>query len=216
MAITKGQIMGSVWRSLGKTAKQPGFYTPEKMSEAIEEALTYIAVEMMEAGEGWLTKYLYLDTVGGQTSIDLPGNVAMIRQIRYRSGDVYYPLTYDDQSDSYSFVGTAITQNLGYKYRILGRQLVFDPPIGAGGERYLQIECVYFPEAVVADNELIDSQFDPVAVQYLKYKVASILAGSIEKTIITWQALEAQWYEKLKFVLNRRVLSSTRIREFLP
>lgn len=216
MSISKAQMMGTVWRYLGKTSKQYGFYTPDKMSEAIEEGLTYIATCMFEAGEGWLTKYLFLDTESGQTSIDLPGNVAMIRQVRYKQGDIYYPMAYDDQTDGASFIGTAITQNLGYKYRLLGRQLVFDPPLGDGGTRFLQIECVYFPETVVANNELLDAQFDPVAIQFLKYKVASILAGSIEKTIITWQTLEAQWEEKLKFVLNRRVLSSVAIREFLP
>ena len=216
MSLSKGQIKGTVWRYLGKTSKQPGFYASDKVDEAIEEALTYISVEMFLAGEGWLTKYLFLDTVGGQTSVDLPGNVALVRQIRYKSGDTYYPLVYDDRSDAASFIGSGITQDIGYTYRLLGRQIVFDPPLGSGGERFLQIECVYFPEAVTSDNELIDAQFDAVAIQFLKYKVSSILAGSIEKTLITWQRLEDQWEDKLKSVLNRRVMSSVAIREFLP
>lgn len=214
--ISRGEIKGKVWRFLNKTERNPGFYTSEKLNDAIDEALTDIATEMFLSGEGWLTKYIFLDTEGGQTSVDLPGNVALIREIRYKSGDYYYPLIYNDLERSSSFIGSAVTQNLGYQYRLLGKQIVFDPPLGSGGEKFLQVECVYFPESVTDDNELIDSQFDSCAVQYLKYKVASILAGSIEKSIITWTAIEAEWKFKLKSILDRRILSSTAIREFLP
>lgn len=216
MTISRGQLKGMVWRFLNKSERNPGYYTSEKLNDAIEEALTDIAVEMFLSGEGWLTKYIFLDTEGGQTSVDLPGNVAMIREVRYKSGDVYYPLLYNDQEREYSFIGTGITQDLGYRYRLLGRQIVFDPPLGTGGERFLQVECVYFPDSIVNDNELIDPQFDACAIQYLKYKVSSILAGSIEKSIIDWSSLEAEWKFKLKSILDRRILSSTTIREFLP
>jgi len=213
--ISKGELKGKVWRFLNKTERNPGFYTSEKMDDAIEEAMTCIAVDMFLAGEGWLTKYIFLDTAAGQTSIDVPGNVALIREVRYKRGDIYYPLIYNDQEKQGSYIGSGVTQSTGFSYRLLGKQIVFDPPIGEGGARFLQIECVYFPETVVGENELIDPQYDLVAVQYLKYKIASILASSIEKNIISWTGLEIEWNMKLKSILDRRVMSSTSIREFL-
>ncbi len=213
---SRGELAGKVLRYLNKTANLPGYYTPEKMNDAIQEALNYVAAEMFEAGEGWLTKYLFLDTVGGQTSVDLPGNVALIRDIRYRISDAYYPMTYDDQAGGWSYIGTGVNQAIGtYRFRLLGRQIVFDPPISDGGERYLQIECVYYPSVLVDDNELIDPQFDASCCEFLKYKVCSILAGSIEKEVVSWAGEEAKWEKKMKMVLTRRIMSSTPIAEFL-
>lgn len=215
MTISRGQLKGTIWRYLGKTAAQPGFYTSDKMDDAIEEALAYIAVEMFVAGDGWLTKYVFIDTVAGQTSIDIPGDVALIREVRYKYGDTYSPMYYTDLEKQPSYIGTGVTQSIGTTYRLLGSQLVFDPPLGSGGDRFLQIEYVYYPKKIVSDSEMINSQYDTVCMQFMKYKAASILAGSLEKQIITWQLLELQWEDKLKTILNRRVMSSQPIREFL-
>lgn len=216
--ISRGELKGKIWRYLGKTATQPGFYTSEKVDEAIEEGLNYIAVEMFKAGEGWLTSYQYYDTVAGQAAVPLDGSVGLIRQARYMNvNGVYSPLTYFDNADSGSSPSSTgdngVTQ-WANTYRLLGNRLVFDPPLGEGGTNYLQLEVVSYPKRLQNDSQFIDSQFDVCALEFLKYKACSILAGSIEKTIITWADLEMKWEEKLLTVLNRRVMSSVRIKEF--
>lgn len=213
--LSRGELRGRVLRFLNKTPSLPGYYDVNKMNDAIQESLNYIAVEMFLAGEGWLQKYLFLDTVGGQTSIDLPGNVALIREVRYKISDVYYSIPYDDQEGGFSYIGTGVQQAFGYKYRLLGRQLVFDPPLSEGGERFLQIECDYYPSVLLDDNELIDPQFDAACCEFLKYKVASILSASIEKDFIAWAKIEAEWETKMQAIVTRRTLASTPIREFL-
>lgn len=214
--ISRGELKGRIWRFLNKTAKNPGYYTSDRLDEAIQEALTFISVNMFLAGEGWNTKYIYLDTQSGQTSLDIPGNVALIRDVRYKISDVYYSIPYDDQEGAFSYIGTGVQQAFGYRFRILGRQFIFDPPLSEGGERYMQIEAVTYPSTLVDDNELVDPQYDEACCQYLKYKVASICAASIEKGVRTWDQEEAEWWQLMQSVLNRRLLSSTPIREFLP
>lgn len=214
---SKQQLKGMVWRYLNKTPDKPGFYTSEKLDDAIEEALISVAVAMFEAGEGWLTKYIYLDVDAGQVSVDIPGNVALVREVRLGAlGGRYYPLIYDDRSRNTSYVGPQadFIANTS-SYRILGNQIVFDPPLSVGGEKALQIEAVYLPKTIVNDDEVLDPQFGPIAIQYLKYRVCSILAGSIEKTSITWAGEERKWEAQLTSILNRRVMSSTVIREFI-
>lgn len=213
--MSRGELRGKVLRYLNKTATLPGFYDVPKVNDAIQEAMNYVAVEMFLAGEGWFQKYLYVDTQGGQTSVDIPGNVALIREVRYKISDVYYSLPYDDQEGGFSYIGTGVQQAFGYKYRILGRQIVFDPPLSEGGERYLQIECDYYPTILLDENEIIDPQFDAACQEFLKYKVCSILSGSLEKEFISWSTLEAQWEAKMQAVVTRRTLSSVPIREFL-
>lgn len=213
--ISKGELKGKIWRFLNKTPNNPGYYTSAKLDDAIQEALNYIAVEMFLAGEGWLQKYIFLDTQAGQTSVDIPGNVALIREVRYKISNVYYSLPYDDQEGGFSYIGTGVQQAFGYRYRILGRQIIFDPPVSEGGERYLQIEATYYPSVLVDDNEMIDPQFDAACTEFLKYKACSILAASIEKEFISWSEQEQKWEEKMRAVVTRRTLASTPIREFL-
>ena len=100
--LSRGELRGKVLRYMNKTPDLPGYYSESKVNDAIQEALNYIAVEMFLAGEGWLQKYLYFDTVGGQTSVDIPGNVALIREVRYKISDVWYSLPYDDQDGGFS------------------------------------------------------------------------------------------------------------------
>lgn len=213
--LSRGELKGKIWRFLNKTSQLPGYYDDAKMNDAIQESLNYISVQMFLAAEGWLTKYLYFDTQDGQTSVDLPGNVALIREVRYKVSDVYYALPYNDQEGGFSYIGTGVQQAFGYAYRLLGRQIVFDPPLSDGGERFLQLEIVYYPTVMLDDNEIIDPQFDAACCEFLKYKCASILSASIEKEFLPWAKLEDQWEEKMKAVTTRRILSSTPIREFL-
>ncbi len=212
---SRGELKGRVWRYLNKTSALPGFYDDAKMNDTVDEALTYIAVTMFLAGEGWLTKYLYFDTVGGQVSLDLPGNVAMIRDCRYKVSDVWYSIPYDDQDGGFSYIGTGVQQAFAYRYRLLGKQIVFDPPLSMGGDRFLQLEVVYYPDQLVNDLQMIDPQFDNACREFMKYKMCSILGGSMEKESIPWAKEEAQWEQLMLSVVTRRNLRSTTIREYL-
>ena len=213
--LSRGELRGRVLRYLNKTPSHPGFYNEQKVNDAIQEALNFISVEMFLASEGWLTAYAYFDTVAGQTSVDLTGNIAMIREVRYKVSDVWYSIPYDDQESDFSGIGTGIQQPFASRYRLLGRQIVFDPPVAEGGTRYLQVEYVAYPTVLLDDNEIIDPQFDAACCEYLKYRVCSILSASIEKEFLPWAKQEQDWYDKMQAVITRRTLASVPIREFL-
>lgn len=213
--LSRGELRGRVLRFLNKTPDLPGYYTEAKVNDAIQQALNYITVTMFMAGEGWQTSYKYFDTQAGQTSITLPGDVALIREVRYRVADVYAPMGYNDLEGGFSYIGTGVQQAFSYWYRLLGRQVVFDPPLSEGGDKYLQLEVVSYPSNILDDNQIIDPQFDAACCEFLLYKVASILSASIEKEFIPWAKLEAEWEQKMTDVITRRTLSSTPIREFL-
>ena len=207
-------MRGLVLRYLNKTSDYSGFYSEAKVNDAIQEALDYIAVKMFMNTEGWFTKYIYLDTEAGQVSKDLPGNVALIGEVRYKIGDVYMPLLYYPQIDDASYMGSSVEQAWGGRYRLLGRQIVFDPPMADGGERFLQIEATVYPTLLIDDSQEIDPQFDRAMLNYCKYKVCSVLAGSIEKDVRTWEQEENEWFEAMMQVVNRRTLKSVAITEF--
>lgn len=214
MTFSRGEMRGMVLRFLNKTSDYSGFYSEDKVSDAIQEALDLIAVKMFMNTDGWFTKYIWLDTTGGQVSVDLPGNIALISDVRYKIGDIYMPLMYDPQIDDASYIGSSVEQAWGGRYRLLGRQIVFDPPMANGGERFLQIEGTFYPSILLDDSQMIDPQFDRAMLNYCKYKVCSILAGSIEKDVRTWAQEESEWFEAMMQVVNRRTLKSVAITEF--
>lgn len=214
MTFSRGEMRGQVLRFLNKSSDFEGFYSQEKVNDAIQEALDLIAVNMFMNTEGWLTKYIWLDTEAGQVALDLPGNVALIQEVRYKIGDIYMPLFYDPQIGDASYIGSSVEQAWGGRYRLLGRQIVFDPPMAEGGSKYLQLEATYYPAILLDDSQIIDPQFDRAMLNYCKYKVCSILAGSLEKDFRAWEPEEQQWWGAMMQVINRRTLKSVALQEF--
>ncbi len=215
MATTLTQMSDLILDQLNKSSSYPGFYTPTKVTNAINEALAFIAVNMFVAGDGWLTGYSYLTTVTGDTTAAIPVTVALIREIRYKVGDIYLPMTYDDQSGDASYVGSGVQQSRGYRYRLMGNSIVFDPPLGEGGTNSLQIEGVSYPTALSSGSDPINQQFDTACMMYCKYKACSIMAGGLEKEARTWSQEEDQWYDLMMTIVTRRNLKSTTLREFM-
>lgn len=214
MSFSRGEMRGLVLRFLNKTSTRDGYYSQEKVNDAIQEALDLITVKMFMNTQGFFTKYIFLNTVGNQVALDLPGNIAMIGEVRYLIGDIYMPLLYDPQIGDASYIGSAVEQAWGGRYRLLGKQIVFDPPMANGGEKFLQIEGTFYPNILLDDSQEIDPQFDRAMLNFCKYKICSILAGSIEKDRRAWAQEEGEWFDAMMDVVNRRTLKSVAITEF--
>lgn len=214
MTVTRATLRTKILRYLNKTSDYSGFYDTDKVSDAIEEALDYVAVNMFLAGEGWMTAVDYITTAAGDTSANFPTDSVMIREMRYKIGNVYVPLTYDDQTDSFYYGSDSGVEQIPCRIRFIGRTFVFDPPLAEGGTDYLQVESVKYPTAMTADTDEIDPQFDRACLNFVKYKACSILAGSIEKEYRPWAQEEGEWFEAMRFIVSRRNMKSTRIKEF--
>lgn len=213
--ITRGELKGRILRHLNKTGGYSGFYGDDKIADAIQEAMDSIAVEMFTAGEGWQSKLDYRDTEAGQITLDIPPHVALIREVKYLVGTVYMPMQYIDAEGmpSYLDAGSGVQQWAG-SYKIIDNAFVFDPPLAEGGTKYLQIEHVGYPKRMIDDNDFLEAHFDNALQHYLKYRVCSILASSIEKKSIPWAKEEAYWYAKMVEIVGRRNLRSTPIGDY--
>lgn len=213
--LTRGELKGQVLRLLNKTSSFTGFYTDAKVNDAIQEAYDFVAVEMFQANEGWLTQIQYFDTAPGQVTVPIPGSISMIREVRYKHGDVWVPMVYDDGTDqaSYGDLGDRSTQ-YPIIYRIVDNKFYFDPHLAEGGSRYLQVESTNYPAWLLNDMDQIEPQFGRACMHFMKYKVASVLAASLEKPFIPWAQQESQWFQKMLITVNKRINKPIRIREF--
>lgn len=214
MAISRLDLKDRVIRFLNKTSNFPGFYDDDKLNDAVQEAADYVATHMFIGGEGWLVSIDAHNTTAGQSIHALSSDVALIREVRYKIGDIFVPLTYNDRTDQASYDSTSGVRQFANQYKLVGNNIVFDPPLAEGGTGYLQIESLKYPTAFTSDGSTLGDQFQRAFQWYMKYKTASILAGSIEKDVRTWGQEEAEWFNVMINLVNRRNMKFTRIREF--
>ena len=215
MSITRGEISGRILRLVNKTSAYPGFYTPEKIADAIEDGLDYIAVDMFLAGEGWQDKIKFFTVQAGTITVPITSDIAMIRELRYKVGGSYVPMSYDTNSRK-----TDIDPNAGApggyagSYRIVDNQIYFSQPLAEGGANYLQLEYTTFPKRLTSDHEVIDGHLFKPFVHWLVFWCSSRLVSGLGKPDPDWMSQEASWYKKVVAVIYKRNMQTTTMREF--
>lgn len=217
MALTLGELDGQVLRLLNKTAVNRGFYTVEKVRDAVNEAMDFVSCEMFDADEGWLTKVWPMTVADGQILLNIPEDCVLIKDVRVKIGGVYVPCTYDAGNSASRTPTDTTARSDGTVYSILDNAIRFDPPLSTsetvGG---VQIEGHGFPQYLIDDQDFIEAQFNRCMTHFMKYKAASILAAGIEKMSRPWAAEEEQWYAKMLRMVTTRNQQPTPIREFDP
>ena len=214
MSISRGELKGQILRVLQKDGGYQGFYTDEKLNDAIQDCMDYIAVEMFLAGEGWLRKIITLDSQSGFPTVDLPAHVAMIDEVRYLVGNRYIPLVYDDATLAAQFQPAAGVTQFPSRYRIVDQKIYFNPAPGQGGADYVQVEYATYPPILVADGQLLNTEFDRAMVHFIKWRASSLLASSVGKYQKEWGDHEAEWKERMVMIVNKRTKSPIFFREF--
>lgn len=211
--ITRAELKGVILRKLNKTANHPGFYGDDKINDAIQEAMDYVAAEMFMADEGWQTKIWTIPVPARATSIEMPEDLAMVKNVRALVGDVYVPLVYDAawegvQQDPAASVAT----QWGSVYRINDNALYFNPPMDQGGK--LLIDGFSYGAVLANDLDPLPRSFDRCMRHFIAYKACSIMASSIEKMSRPWAKEEDDWRQKMVDIVNKRNRQTTTIREF--
>lgn len=214
MMITRGEVRGMILRLLNKSAMHPGFYTTEKVNDAIEEAIDLIAVEMFMQDEGWLTKIKFYDLKANQISLDIDPSIAMIKEVRIKINNDFFPLAYDEDAGQSQAAFTASATIYRSKYRVIENALFFNPAIADGGEAKLWVEYMAFPKRLQDDSEFLESQFNKAMIHFIKYRAIAILSRSAGQPISDFSADEQLWFDKMQWTISRRNMQTTFIREF--
>ena len=212
--ITRGELKGRVLRILNKTAQFRGLYDDGKLDDAIQECLDFVATEMHLAGEGGQTKIQYIDTQAGQITVPIHPSVALVKEVRYRYGDVYLVMPYDDATGQNQVAYDSGERQDVCRYRVVDNRLYFNAPLNEGGTGYLMIEYMSFPKVLADDTDFLEGHFNPCFQHFMKYRIATIMAASAEKMALPWAGLEAQWYTKLLALTSRRNMQPTPLRMF--
>jgi len=214
MTITRGKIKYEVLTRVNKTAASPGFYTDEKLNSAIQEALDFVGTEMFLADEGWMHKIDYITTVANQVTVPLRAHWAMIAEVRYLTGTVYMPLTYDQQWGESTWAPVSGVTSYPYRYRLVDNMIYFDPPIGIAGTNFLQVEYFAYPKILTKDTDFVDSQFDRSMYWFIVYDVCNTVSGQFSQTTDDWDRKENVWYSAMKNIISMRTRQVVPIKEY--
>ena len=214
MPMSRGELKGQVLRLLNKNAKFTGAYQDETLNDAIQEAMDYVATKMFIANQGWSDKIDYKTIAANCITVPIPETWAMIKEVRYKFGDIYVPLVYDVAGKDIQYASDSGARQYASSYRIVDNQLYFNPALAEGGTNYLQIEYTAFPKFLQKDGDTIEPQFNRCFTNFMKYKAASCLAASIEKFVTPWSKIENDWWQQMQDLVSKRNLQSTQLLEY--
>ncbi len=214
MSVTRGEISSSILRVLQKDSAYQGFYTPEKIADAIQDCVDYIATFMFMAGEGWLRRIEYLDTFPGKSNVPIPPHIGIIDEVRFLVGNRYIPLTFDDATMSAQFGDAAGLSQFPSRYRIIDNNFYFNPTPAETGPKTIQLECACFPQRLVSDSQVLNPQFNVGMTNFIKWRAASQLAASVGKAAPEWVRMEIEWKQAVMSLIDKRNRTPVFIREF--
>lgn len=209
---TLAEIKKSILLLVQKNPGYQGYFTDEKMNEHINEALDYISVDMFQTGEGWLREIRYLDWVSGSRVIEIPQDVGIINNVRWKQGDVFYPLRYDPADFSAQAVkgtGTGVPT----VYRIVQNKLFMNPEPSDSGTAQLELEFSRYPMRLVSESQEVMPDFDNSMLNYLKYYVANTLLPPSAQNQ-KFKDNEEMWYKQMLKVVTLRNRVSKVIGDF--
>jgi len=216
MAVAIGELERDVLEILQKAPGTQGYYTAQKLRTAVQECFDYLATIMFDASYGgWLDDIRYLTTTANQALVSLPEDIAQIKVIRYKIDTVYVPLTYDkEEKSAQTDPSDGSAGNDTLTYRLLGDKLYFNPPLFEGGTDYLMIEGTYYPPRFLSRLEKIGAIWNPAFRNYIKYRTASILVSHKRDFTPPWSRFEAEWAGQVAKLVEKRVNTTTAIKEF--
>jgi hypothetical protein len=199
---TYGEIKRSVLQLAQKNPAYQGYFTDDKIQDAVNEGFDYIAVDMFQAGEGWLREQRYLDWTANTRVVEIPSDVAIINAIRWKNGDVYYPLKYDAADSTLQSVkgeGTGEPQT----FRIIQNKIFLNPEPSSFGTAKIELEFSRYPTRLVGELQTTMPDFDNAMMHWIKYYAANTLIGASGKTS-PFRQNEVMWYEQMRKVVDLR------------
>lgn len=215
--ITRGEIAGKILRVLQKTPQYQGFYTDDRINDAIEDCMDLIATEMFLAGEGWQNKMRPLRMESGAFSVRLPPDVVLLNAVRYLTQGAYVPLVYSVPNNSVQMQPTSgLKVPYATTYRLIDNTLVFPQALTEGGDEALQIEYTSFPKRLQDDNDFIELQFAKPMSHYIKWRACSLLVSGVGKSNPEWLRQEIEWKILTQAIITKRNDQVQFIAEFAP
>jgi hypothetical protein len=199
---TLAEIRGNILEKVQKSPNYQGFFTDSKILNIVNEGMDFIAVDMFEAGEGWLRDIRYLTWAPNSRVLEIPSDVAIINNIRWKVADGYYPLKYDTAETSTQAVkgtGTGIPT----VYRIVQNKIFLNPEPSDSGAGQIELEFSRYPDRMMSMQQKVMADFDNAMMNWLCYYATNTLIAAAGGAS-PFKDREEQWYTQMTKIINLR------------
>ncbi len=214
MALSLAFLRLKILNILQKESNYQGFYTTDKINQAVNESMDYVAARaMQEAGNGWFEEIVYVTTTINTPSYFLPADTVLVREVRYKQGDMYYPLMPVEATDEAWVSGNSQVQ-LPWRYELVGPSIVFNPLPSSVGTNFLQMKVTKFPTSLGLDADTLNNQFSRALEWFVIYRSASALVQSVGNPSPEWGQRESEWYNVMESMLTNRIKKPKFIKDF--
>lgn len=203
MPTTLGIMKGKILAILNKQSTYQGFFTNEKLNDAINDSMDWVYANMMFVGQGWTKEISYITTTSGVGSYAITADTVTIDVLRYLVGSTYQVIKYDDQSDD----TYTTTETTGYptSWRLVGNSIVFNPPPTNAGTNFIQLEVSRYLADQTVDGNQLHAMLSKGLENYVKWRACSLLVSQVGKPNADWVKYENQWYGHLLELVSQRV-----------
>jgi hypothetical protein len=214
VAISLATLRIKILNILQKETNYQGFYTVDKINQAVNESMDYVAARAMhEAGNGWFEAIVYVTTTTNTPNYTIPADTALIREVRYKQGNDYFPLSPIEAVDEIWAANSSQVQ-LPWRYELIGNEIIFNPIPSAVGVNFLQFKVMKFPTALTLDADLLNGQFSRALEWFIIYRAASALVQAVGNASPEWYQREVEWYKVMESMLTNRIKKPKFIRDF--
>jgi hypothetical protein len=212
-AITYLDLKNKVLGHLQKETGYQGFFTDQKLQQAINESIDFAESIMFFEGSGWNREVLTIANAANVSNIALPDNIAVLDRILFKSDDgSYYPLVYSDMKDEGTDSITGVSQP--YRVSLMKQTLYFEPKLANAGTDNIKIYCRTMSQNLASDSAILDPQFNKTIVNYICFRAAGQLADICGLGPSYFSKREDEWYAAFLRVVGQKNRTVTRVKDF--
>lgn len=209
MATTRLILQTKIYNILQKTATAYGLLSPDKVNDAIQDALDFTATLMNNSSSVWLSKQVKLNILANDPTITLPTDCVIINYVKkLQFGTQYVPLTYDESANVTTDTNAQNTANYTPTFRFVSGELFLEPTPADALANGILLDYVACPAVLSGDSSAVDISMDyPVFMQFVKWRAASILWNTLHDQAASppWAETEGIWFKEVKRTIARRI-----------
>ena len=214
MSTTMTGLINETLNILQKSPTTVGFYTQDKMTYFVNEAMDYLSCRMMESASGEWTEQTFLyDVNPGDSVIAIDPSIVLVKKVSYLIANIYQPLIYNELRQEVTYAANSGVQQYPSSYFMRQGNICFDPPVAIGGVGALKVEATSFPVELVAGDNL-PTLLNRAFQHYVSYRAAFTAASSIGKAQKEWEATYSEWFDMMLRLIDKRVDQPRSVKEF--
>lgn len=194
-------LLTNVTRMLNISDPTNAFWTPEELTEYLNEAIRVYFSECVLANEGYFTTQTGgsvsdLNIVANTETIALPSDCFQVKIVYKKVSDGWMKLSYrNNLTEGYTNNGGSGPDTFYPCYEFQGNNLVLRPTPNFSETGGIRLEYIYFPDQMIWGGDQLTAQVSPVFKQVLE--MYAVYKAKLKESLVNGVAMHKVAEENL-------------------